>query len=454
MKKQDSEREVNNNVPALTPSDEISPVGEELPANTNGAVVNAHSTDAEQARRVTDVPPTDDADESMTGGYASVKGVRTADRTLWIVVAVMCLMCIVVSVCSALLTAHFMKSGTTPPVISPSADRSDIALVVGSRKPCIAEIDCGGKKGSGIVMKQEGNKIYVLTNEHMISGGVPAVRFYAEDEYYGAEIIGYSSLYDIAVVVVQNHSGYKGYTLDDSAVADVEARNINFNRVLEYSEGDAVVAIGNAVTMGVASYDGIISRAYDLLQYGTKTVPVLRTTAAINAGMSGGALFDMRGRFVGLNTYRMTSWPEGSDGHSDDVEDTGFVTPASIVYPVYKHILRYGNGGEINLPVMTCARDVNSAVGSINFNLTNFGVFTASYRNGKLTVVSLDINLAPRDLAEGDVIRSVGGVKLGTDICRTVGEFLRYRYDGSTDKLEIELESGKKIEIEGYYRVV
>lgn len=391
----------------------------------------------------------DPADDKMGGGYASVKGtrVRGGNFTLWLVVIVMTVMCAVIGVCSSLLTAHFMKRGSLPPTIDSTDVKQSVAAVVAARKPSVVEITCGDKRGSGIVTKLENNKIYVLTNAHVVEGRDSSlVRFYGEDGYYSASTVGYSSFYDVAVICVSGHTPkYEIFDLDGSEF---------FDRSVKYSEGDFVVAIGNAMSMGIAAYDGIISKSHNLLKYEDKTVPVLRTTAAINAGMSGGGLFDMNGRLIGLGTYRMTSSVEGSDSHKNDVEDTGFAVPVSIVYPLYKQILETDEGGEeYRIPTLTFAQ-TSSSVGCITVALRDFGTFTAEYRDGRLTVTSLDSVDAPRSLFVGDVIESIGGVAVTDDICIACGELLRYRFNsprGSTLKLGIaRADSSLEINVTGY----
>ena len=246
-------------------------------------------------------------------------GRRSDSRTVWMVVIVMTLLCIAVGVCSSVLTGYFMRRGRTLPAIEVDGDvQQNIAAVVATRKPAVAEISCGGLRGSGVAMKYENGKVYVLTNAHVLETSKnPSVRFYGVDSYYQGEVLGYNSFYDVAVVTVVHD------------VVDVLSEEY-FSPTTEYREGDYVVAIGNAMGMGIASYDGIVSRSSEILTYNSKQVPVMRTKAE----------------------SPLTSTTEDSSSHNaaNDVEDTGFVMPISIVYPVYKQILDYNDGdGEVGL---------------------------------------------------------------------------------------------------------
>ena len=375
-------------------------------------------------------------------------GRRSDSRTVWMVVIVMTLLCIAVGVCSSVLTGYFMRRGRTLPAIEVDGDvQQNIAAVVATRKPAVAEISCGGLRGSGVAMKYENGKVYVLTNAHVLETSKnPSVRFYGDDSYYQGEVLGYNSFYDVAVVTVVHD------------VVDVLSEEY-FSPTTEYREGDYVVAIGNAMGMGIASYDGIVSRSSEILTYNSKQVPVMRTTAAINAGMSGGALFDMKGNMIGLDTYRMSSTTEDSSSHNaaNDVEDTGFVMPISIVYPVYKQILDYNDGdGEVGLIDIRYFPTTNtSSIGGLI--AVSLG-FTCEYRVGGLTVTSIDGDNAPSGIAVGDVISSIGTYEVTTDICRTAGELLRYRKNTYTGaKLRLTVKRGdntRTVEYSDIFRYV
>lgn len=426
--------------------------------------VTGDTAPSENVRRTVHVDSKVDYDAPLGGGYASVKGKTVSNnRAVWIVLIVMTVMCAVIGVCSSVLTGYFMRKGGTPPTIDTEGKYEQIAGVVAARKKCVVEVTsgpAGSFRGSGVVMKLENDRIYILTNNHVLNNSSNvSVKFEGDDDYWRAEVVGYDPYFDIAVVSVPaGVAPYEVYELDGSEY---------FKRDAAYREGDIVVAIGNAMGYGLACYDGIISRASELIDYSddgdSKTVPVMRTTAAINAGMSGGALFDSDGYFIGLNTYRLANTSSSGASHDTDVEDTSFVTPVSIVYPVYKQIMEYGDGGNINVSYMmqTMKDRQNSEIGAITFYFRDFGGFTAVYKKGKLTVSSLDLNSAARGIEVGDVIESVGvgnnKVALDNNICKTVGEFLRYRHNGASGtELSINVSRGGEsvsVRVTGYYRV-
>lgn len=384
-------------------------------------------------------------DDSMHGGYASVKGKNVNDsKMLWIVIAVMSAMCIIVGICTSLLTAHFMRSGSKPAVISTEGDiQQNIAAVVTARKPCIVEVQCGTQAASGIVMNFESGKITVMTNAHAIEdyvlyGYEVSVRFYGEDRYYGATVVGYNEHYDVAVLTVNHTTTYTVQILDDPEF---------FSPDTVYNEGDYVVSIGNAMGLGVASYEGIISRKSELYstkklfvkdedEVKVKTVPVFRTTAVINAGMSGGGVFDMHGRLIGLGTYRMSNMRGDNGAPSEDVENTGFATPVSVLYPVYRRILEVGSGGAVFVTSVNTASVASSAIGWLGLP---FG-FNCEYRNGALTVISPDLNSPAAGVEVNDVVVKIGERNVTDDICATVGAFISYNTRGTGQTLVLTLK--------------
>ncbi|MCH5154973.1 MAG: trypsin-like peptidase domain-containing protein [Clostridiales bacterium] len=400
----------------------------------------------------------DGADESMHGGYASVKGTpvhKRENRLVWIVIAVMTIMCIAVGICSSVITARLVQKGMKPWYVKSDGEvQQHISAIVTLRKDSIVEVQCGTLSGSGIAMKRDGKEVTVLTNAHVITQYVdgvlsvkPQVRFAGYDDFYIGDVKGYDEHYDVAVIIVTVDDELPIYDIDGSYVVSPD---------VTFKEGDYVVSIGNAMSMGIASYDGIISRKAELFDCdklfgkgGTKTVPVFRTTAVINAGMSGGGVFDMEGRLVGLGTYRMSSSvdfnPDDPSTHNPafDVENTGFATPISIVYPVYKRILA-SSGGQVGLFSVE-NKKTNSAIGQVD--LSQIGV-TCEYKNGKLVVVGAN---SGSGIQVGDIITKIGnievykkvsGVEVVADICEVTGAFLRYHRSGSGDVLKLTVLRG------------
>lgn len=162
--------------------------------------------------------------------------------------------------------------------------------------------------GSGVILTNDG---YVVTNNHVV-GGADEVRVVLSDKReFEAEIAFADEQSDIALLKLDGASDLPVLELRDSDTLEV---------------GDLVLAIGNPFGVGQTVTSGIIS-ALARTQGGSEQGAIggyfIQTDAAVNPGNSGGALVDMAGRLVGMNTAILTR-SGGSNG-------IGFAVPANLV---------------------------------------------------------------------------------------------------------------------------
>ncbi|TNF32307.1 MAG: trypsin-like serine protease [Deltaproteobacteria bacterium] len=144
----------------------------------------------------------------------------------------------------------------------------------------------GTSLGSGMVLDREG---LILTNAHVVENAAEIrVRFHDEDEM-PARLVGIDPIRDLALLKVDGAKDLQAVVPGNSD--DVEV-------------GDWVVAIGNpfglshTMTKGIVSGTGRAEFVNDRMGY----LDLIQTDAAINQGSSGGPLFDMQGRVIGVNT--------------------------------------------------------------------------------------------------------------------------------------------------------
>lgn len=173
--------------------------------------------------------------------------------------------------------------------------------------------------GSGVFISYDEtlNLSYVLTCYHVINGASKFTVTLADQETnLVASLVGGDPSNDIAILSV-NGTGYNYATVDDSS-----------DLVL----GSQVVIIGNplgtlpgSVTSGYVSYVNreVISEDY-------RTMSLIQTDASINSGNSGGAMFDMAGRLVGIVNAKYVD---------DGVEGLGFAIPISTAMDVVTSVL-------------------------------------------------------------------------------------------------------------------
>lgn len=171
-----------------------------------------------------------------------------------------------------------------------------------------------------------------------------------EDENYciPAEIVGASANYDIALLKVTGSSVLK--RSDAVAVSDkksaAEALNDSFVQDSAARVGETVFAVGNASGEGMSASNGIVSKDSENIEVGLSEVDplssysyrVLRTTAPINHGNSGGALYNNTGKIVGIINAK-------DDG--EDIDNMGYALPANmvrrIVVSMYDSYVANGN---------------------------------------------------------------------------------------------------------------
>ena len=172
--------------------------------------------------------------------------------------------------------------------------------------------------GSGVIISDNG---YIVTNNHVIANAEEMEVTLHDNRSYKATLIGTDPNTDIAVIKI-----------DEKGLPFVKFGNSDKVRV-----GEWVLAVGNpfdltsTVTAGIVSAKG---RAIGILQERYRIESFIQTDAAVNPGNSGGALVDLNGRLIGINTAIAT--PTGAyTGYS-------FAVPTSLVKKVVDDLIEYG----------------------------------------------------------------------------------------------------------------
>lgn len=170
--------------------------------------------------------------------------------------------------------------------------------------------------GSGIIITDEG---HILTNHHVVEGAKELYVILSDGEKIEAKLIGSDPQSDIAVLKVD----YNGLTVAKIGDSD------------KVRKGDFAIAIGNPLgheLAGTVNF-GVISAANRKLQLDGKTMELIQTDAAINRGNSGGALVNMNGEVIGMNTIKFGG---------EAVEGLGFAIPSNVFKPIAEEIIETG----------------------------------------------------------------------------------------------------------------
>ena len=142
--------------------------------------------------------------------------------------------------------------------------------------------------GSGVIVERRGNKVYVLTNNHVVDGADEIKITLNDEREFNGELVGGDSLRDLALVSFQTREDVPIAKLGDSD---------------EVWVGDWVLAIGSPLGLESTVTAGIISAKGRTVGVGPKTyTDYLQTDASINRGNSGGPLVNLDGEVIGINT--------------------------------------------------------------------------------------------------------------------------------------------------------
>tara|TARA_Y100000590_G_C15715195_1_gene1011637 strand:+ start:394 stop:1818 length:1425 start_codon:yes stop_codon:yes gene_type:complete len=170
--------------------------------------------------------------------------------------------------------------------------------------------------GSGFIIDKKG---IVVTNNHVIQGAEDIIVSVNGSTEYKAKVIGKDPYMDLAVLEIQSDEKFLPVTFGNSDKARV---------------GDWVIAIGNPFGFGGTVTSGIISsrnRDIGLTRYDD----FIQTDASINQGNSGGPLFNLEGKVIGINTAIIAPGSSGSIG-------IGFAIPSNPASKVIDQLIKYG----------------------------------------------------------------------------------------------------------------
>ena len=174
--------------------------------------------------------------------------------------------------------------------------------------------------GSGVIINQEG---FVVTNYHVIENAAEVEVTLNDNRTFDAEIVGTDPTTDLALLKIEGDDQFSYLKFGNSDAVQI---------------GEWVLAVGNpfeltsTVTAGIVSAKGRNINILRNRQYGIEAF--IQTDAAVNPGNSGGALVNLKGELIGINTAIAT--PTGTyAGYS-------FAVPTSLVEKVIADLKEYG----------------------------------------------------------------------------------------------------------------
>ena len=193
--------------------------------------------------------------------------------------------------------------------------------------------------GSGVVVSGDG---YVLTNNHVVDAASDIRVEFNDGKSYKAKLMGADKPSDLAVLKID------AANLPTVAIGNSDAVQV----------GDVVLALGNPLGIGQTVTMGIISAKGRSTSHGDGSYEdFLQTDAPINHGNSGGALVNLRGELVGINS-QIVSQSDGNIG-------IGFAIPANMVRHVMDDLRKDGRvrRSQLGVTVQPITSDMAESLG-------------------------------------------------------------------------------------------
>lgn len=288
--------------------------------------------------------------------------------------------------------------------------------------------------GSGIIIGQNDTELLIVTNYHVVSDSKELTVVFSHEENEAksgdtsymnvAQIKGYDADKDIAVIAVKLNeiSEETKSKIKIAAIGDSDAIKL----------GSGVVAIGNALGYGQSVTHGIISAVnrevtMEGVKGGKTTNAYIQTDAAINAGNSGGALLNMKGELIGINTAKISS---------TGVEGMGYAIPITDVEELINELM--------NLKTREIVDEENRGyLGIYGVDVTSkesqaYGMPVGVFVNETIEGTPADKS----DLQQGDIIVKIDDVSVTS--MSQLQTRLAYYAKGETVTLTVKRADGRR----------
>ena len=276
--------------------------------------------------------------------------------------------------------------------------------------------------GTGIIIGENDSELLIVTNNHVVENSDTLTVTFIDETSVEANIKGADADYDVAVIAVPAGSiqpetlgALKVATLGDST---------------ELKVGEPAIAIGNALGYGQSVTTGVIS-ALDRSVAATdsrtgqtieNSVNLIQTDAAINEGNSGGALVNVNGEVVGINSAKLIG---------DNVEGIGYAIPISDVSDLIRGLMNQETKEKVD-------EDNRGMIGIIGISVSDAFSQQIDLSAGVyVTEVTEGGGADKAGMTKGCIITAINGSSV--DSMDALQEQLQYYAKGETVTLTIQI---------------
>ena len=323
-------------------------------------------------------------------------------------------------------SSNKVASGTTSKTASAvsTTASTDVSSIAENVLPAILQVTNVGLKeymtffgtvqqestsaGSGIIVAQDEDYIYIATNNHVVSGAETLTITFNDGEAVEGTIKGTDSSCDLAVVSVE--------------ISDIPEDTLSAIKVATLGDSDATmigetaIVIGNAMGYGTSVTTGIISAKDREVSIPDEdgnivTNTLLQTDAAVNPGNSGGALLNVDGEVIGIVSAKLSD---------TTVEGMGYAIPISYAWDIIEQMVDNDVVSELEASYLGIAgRDITSEM-SEQYDIP-VGVYVAQVVAGS--------GAEEAGIETEDVITSFNGRKVTS--VNTLNSIMQYLPAGS-----------------------
>ena len=221
---------------------------------------------------------------------------------------------------------------------STSVVTSDVSAIVENVMPSVVSITnlsiqqvqdfFGGTRnyetqsaGTGIIIGQTDDELLIVTNHHVIQSSETLTVTFSDESSIEAHVKGSNPGHDVAVIAVQKNQ------VSEETMKNIAVATLGDSTQLKV--GEPAIAIGNALGYGQSVTTGVISAVDRVMpteqssgEGEAQGISMIQTDAAINEGNSGGALLNINGEVIGINSAKIAG---------SKVEGVGYAIPISDV---------------------------------------------------------------------------------------------------------------------------